>query len=122
MSLKLGRAATSLRDQSLQNHDIRAFVGSANPLVKDLLARVRNFGEASDILRIAIVHEFGGIYTDWDIYLLDLTAIQRTFFRIWREWNTISKRLKNFLSRFKRNYHAFTFLFRAQKAGPAVIS
>src|SRR5262249_52954845 len=54
-----------------QNEDIRSFVGSAHPLVRELLARARNFGEASDILRIAIVHEFGGIYTDWDIYLLN---------------------------------------------------
>lgn len=54
-----------------ENEDIRAFVGSAHPLVRELLTRARNFGEASDILRIAIVHEFGGIYTDWDIYLLN---------------------------------------------------
>ena len=54
-----------------ENEDIRTFVGRAHPLVRELLARARNFGEASDILRIAIVHEFGGIYADWDIYLVN---------------------------------------------------
>jgi len=54
-----------------ENEDIRTFVDRAHPLVRELLRRARNFGEASDILRIAIVDEFGGIYTDWDIYLLN---------------------------------------------------
>ena len=53
------------------NEDIRSFISSASPLVRELLTKARNFGEASDTLRIAIVHEFGGIYTDWDIYLLN---------------------------------------------------
>jgi mannosyltransferase OCH1-like enzyme len=54
-----------------ENDDLRTFVGRAHPLVKRTLTSARNFGEASDILRIAIVHEFGGLYTDWDIYLLN---------------------------------------------------
>jgi len=62
-----------------QNEDIRTFVGRAHPLVRDLLARARNFGEASDILRVAIVHEFGGIYTDWDIYLLNPEQFEERF-------------------------------------------
>jgi hypothetical protein len=53
-----------------RNDDIRNFVTHAHPLVRNLMRRARNFGEASDILRIAIINEFGGIYTDWDIYLL----------------------------------------------------
>lgn len=65
--------------QTWGNEQIRRFVDKADPLVRELLTRARNFGEASDILRIAIVHEFGGLYTDWDIYLLDPQQFAETF-------------------------------------------
>ena len=61
------------------NEDIRNFIGKAHPLVRELLTKARNFGEASDILRIAIVHEFGGLYTDWDIYLLNAPQFAERF-------------------------------------------
>lgn len=38
---------------------------------KTLYERARNYGEASDILRIAITHGHGGLYVDWDVLLID---------------------------------------------------
>jgi len=40
--------------------------------LKMLLARARNYGEASDILRMAITYSHGGFYVDWDVLLVDL--------------------------------------------------
>ncbi len=36
-----------------------------------LYRRARNYGEASDILRLLITHRLGGLYVDWDVLLLD---------------------------------------------------
>jgi hypothetical protein len=36
-----------------------------------LYRRARNHGEASDILRIALTHGYGGLYVDWDVLLVD---------------------------------------------------
>jgi hypothetical protein len=38
---------------------------------KALYERARNYGEASDILRIAITYGYGGLYVDWDVLLVD---------------------------------------------------
>jgi hypothetical protein len=38
---------------------------------KMLYERARNYGEASDILRVAIAYGFGGLYVDWDVLLVD---------------------------------------------------
>jgi mannosyltransferase OCH1-like enzyme len=36
-----------------------------------LYRRARNFGEASDVLRMAVTYSRGGWYVDWDVLLLD---------------------------------------------------
>lgn len=36
-----------------------------------LYERARNHGEASDILRMAITHSYGGLYIDWDVLLMN---------------------------------------------------
>jgi Glycosyltransferase sugar-binding region containing DXD motif len=43
------------------------------PIVKakTLCERARNYGEASDILRMAITYTYGGLYVDWDVLLVD---------------------------------------------------
>lgn len=38
---------------------------------RTLYATARNFGEASDILRMAIAYRYGGLYVDWDVLLVD---------------------------------------------------
>jgi hypothetical protein len=53
------------------NEQLRGFVAKCPPVVRKCLERAKNFGEASDILRIAILNEHGGIYMDWDIFLAD---------------------------------------------------
>jgi len=40
-------------------------------VAKTLYERARNYGEASDILRIAITYGHGGLYVDWDVLLID---------------------------------------------------
>ena len=40
-------------------------------LVQKLLEAARNYGEASDILRMAIAYSYGGLYVDWDVLLSD---------------------------------------------------
>jgi hypothetical protein len=42
-----------------------------NAELKTLVARARNYGEASDILRMAIIYSHGGFYVDWDVLLVD---------------------------------------------------
>jgi Glycosyltransferase sugar-binding region containing DXD motif len=44
---------------------------SAGADLQRLYARARNYGEASDILRMAITHTYGGFYVDWDVLLVD---------------------------------------------------
>lgn len=53
------------------NEQLRVFVAKCPQVVRKCLERSKNFGEASDILRIAILNEHGGIYMDWDIFLAD---------------------------------------------------
>jgi hypothetical protein len=39
--------------------------------VTSVYRRARNYGEASDILRMAITYSYGGFYVDWDVLLVD---------------------------------------------------
>jgi len=48
-----------------------AFLRSQPEPMRALYRRARNYGEASDILRLLITHRFGGLYVDWDVLLLD---------------------------------------------------
>jgi hypothetical protein len=50
---------------------LRGFMAKCPSVVRKCLERAKNFGEASDILRMAILNEHGGIYVDWDIFLAD---------------------------------------------------
>jgi len=49
----------------------------AVPEARTLYAKARNYGEASDIARIAITYTYGGLYVDWDVLLVDPEKLVR---------------------------------------------
>jgi mannosyltransferase OCH1-like enzyme len=51
---------------------IETFVEEKYPFVLAALQDARNYAEAADIARYAIIHYYGGYYVDWDIQLLDI--------------------------------------------------
>jgi len=57
----------SWTDRSVKDYLAKCPVAEA----KTLYERARNYGEASDILRIAITYSYGGLYVDWDVLLVD---------------------------------------------------
>jgi hypothetical protein len=57
----------SWTDQRAKDYLARCDIAEA----KRLFARARNYGEASDILRMAITYSYGGLYVDWDVLLVD---------------------------------------------------
>lgn len=57
---------------SWTDRNVKAYLADCPPTsVRTLYERARNYGEASDILRMAITYSFGGLYVDWDVLLVD---------------------------------------------------
>jgi hypothetical protein len=54
------------------DRSVREYLAThALPEAVALYGKARNYGEASDILRMAIAHDYGGFYIDWDVLLVD---------------------------------------------------
>jgi hypothetical protein len=62
-----GADVVSWTDRSVKDYLVKCPVVEA----KTLYERARNYGEASDILRMAITYSYGGLYVDWDVLLID---------------------------------------------------
>ena len=57
---------------SWTDRNVKAYLADCPPKsVRTLYERASNYGEASDILRMAITYSYGGLYVDWDVLLVD---------------------------------------------------
>ncbi|PST83903.1 hypothetical protein C7T94_03920 [Pedobacter yulinensis] len=62
----------------LWNDDqIHAFMKRKHPFLVETFVNSRNYAEAADIGRYAIVYSYGGYYADWDVEVLDAERLIR---------------------------------------------
>ena len=57
-----------------RNRNVKAYLAMADcppTSVRTLYERARNYGEATNMFRMAITYSFGGLYVDWDVLLVD---------------------------------------------------